>query len=64
MCFLLFPPNCSFTLMGLEVKMIMILLLIMVSYDDHAGHNLPRLRWGARGGGVVGKLGVMINYQS
>ena len=66
MCFILFPPNCSFTQ---EMKMIMILLLIMVTYDDHAGRSLPRLRWGARGGGrggggVVGKLGVMINYQS
>ena len=43
--------------MGLEVKMIMILLLIMVSYDDHAGHNLPRLRWGAGEGGSSGKVG-------
>ena len=52
----------SFTLMGLEMKMIMILPLIMVTYDDHAGVSLPRLRWGAGGGGVVGKFGVMINY--
>ena len=50
-CFLLFPPNCSFTLMGLEMKKIMILILIMVIYDDHPGHSLPRLRWGAGGGG-------------